>query len=144
MKLFVPTIGSKLRLVSPWRAKIEKEYRNDSIFNLLELNDQESPTNLHLTQLLEAKSNIKATRGFYGYMTYEGSLDITLPKDTILNVDRIYIRKGAGEFDSITFEIFDCPIMEMKPKSKKGFRTGRLRFWVKLDNANEIEFEAES
>jgi hypothetical protein len=57
--------------------------------------------------------------------------DVTLPKDTILKVDRIYIRQGSEDFDSVTFRISDCPNKDLIKK----------RFWVKLDDANKLEFE---
>lgn len=50
---------------------------------------------------------------------------LNLEKDTILEVDRIYIRKGAAQFSSVTFKI--------REKNKV------LRFWVKLDQVNQID-----
>lgn len=60
-------------------------------------------------------------------------LRVTLPKDTTLVVDRIYIRRGGEAFDSITFRI---------PKNKKLSpelaKFCGARFWVKLNEANNI------
>lgn len=50
----------------------------------------------------------------------------TFPKDTILKVDRIYIRKGAEDFSSLTFYV---------TINKKAYR-----FWAKLEDVNNIEF----
>jgi hypothetical protein len=33
----------------------------------------------------------------------DNTVQVTLPVETLLKVDRIYIRKGASDFDSITF-----------------------------------------
>jgi hypothetical protein len=49
---------------------------------------------------------------------------ITFPVGTQFAVDRIYIRQGASDYDSVTFRTVTEP---------KG------RFWVKLAKANEIE-----
>lgn len=48
---------------------------------------------------------------------------------TLLKVDRIYVRKGSSDFSSITFYATD-------PGAKK-----KQRFWVKLEDANQIEFK---
>lgn len=45
----------------------------------------------------------------------------------VLRVERLYIRRGKPSFDSITFSI---PLEKPRP-----------RFWVKLTNAREIDFE---
>lgn len=73
------------------------------------------------------------------------SLEITLPAGTVLAVDRIYIRKGASDYSSITFyakELGEVTIQgrrwygNSKPKKKKS-----LRFWAKLEDCNNIVFE---
>lgn len=58
---------------------------------------------------------------------------VTIPKDTILGVDRIYIRKGVSAYSSITFTI-------PKVLNKKNPFAG-TRFWVKLSDVNKIEFD---
>jgi hypothetical protein len=55
----------------------------------------------------------------------------TLPVRTVLSVERIYIRKGAERFDSITFRVKSSPWTECE----------KARFWVALDDANEMEVE---
>lgn len=67
---------------------------------------------------------------------------VTLPKGTVLSVDRIYIRKGASDFSSLTFYVHECPLPELTPAKKGGgFKKGRKRFWAKLDDVNRIRFE---
>lgn len=61
-------------------------------------------------------------------------IDVTLKKGTILAIDRIYIRKGASDYSSISFYIKNLP-------SIKGVKAKRPRFWAKLDECNNIEFE---
>lgn len=57
---------------------------------------------------------------------------ITLPKGSVLIVDRIYIRNGGSEYDSITFRLAETPTE--KPKGKKSL----CRFWAKLRDVNQI------
>ena len=56
---------------------------------------------------------------------------VSLPRGTELTIDRIYIKKGAPTYDSITWRITDCP-------NKKLIKA---RFWTKLKDANRIVCE---
>ena len=56
----------------------------------------------------------------------EKPISYTLKKGTILEIDRIYIRKGAADYSSITFRI-------------KGGKTSP-RFFAKLEDVNKIVF----
>jgi hypothetical protein len=73
------------------------------------------------------------------------NLTVTLPAGTILAVDRIYIRKGASDFSSITFYAKELGEI-IRPASrwstvKKSKKIKALRFWAKLADCNTIEFE---
>jgi hypothetical protein len=60
----------------------------------------------------------------------------------ILVVDRIYIRNGQSDFDSMTFSVYDGPMTNLVAKARGGTWTGRApRFWVKLEDANGMEVE---
>ena len=50
----------------------------------------------------------------------------TIPKGATLIIDRYYIRNGSEDFDSVTFRIHHGKL--------KG------RFWLKLDDASQIDF----
>ena len=73
-------------------------------------------------------------------------LTITIPTGTTLAVDRIYIRKGASDYSSITFyakQLGEVTIPGSRwswgnPKSKK---VKAQRFWAKLADCNNIEFK---
>jgi hypothetical protein len=56
---------------------------------------------------------------------------VTLKAGQVLSIDRVYIRRGASDFSSITFNYIGAP---------KG--SGRVRFWAKLVDVNSIEFES--
>jgi hypothetical protein len=61
---------------------------------------------------------------------------VTLLKDTVLKVDRIYIRKGVSEYSSITFYVWSKSGPVAANASKK-----KARFWAKLADCNNIQFE---
>lgn len=82
----------------------------------------------------------------------------SFPKGTILRVDRIYIRKGKSDWDSVTFCVAHAPGDENRAKAsgkaytwagrddasipeadkKKEQKLKGARFWVKLENVNDI------
>lgn len=68
-------------------------------------------------------------------------LSITIPTGAILKVDRIYIRKGAKDFSSITFYVRGLgEITRTETWSKRKSNRKSLRFWAKLSDCNTIEF----
>lgn len=74
------------------------------------------------------------------------TLTVILPAGTLLSIDRIYIRKGASDFSSITFyakELGEVVIPgsrwswgNQKPTKRKA-----QRFWAKLADCNQIQFD---
>jgi hypothetical protein len=137
MKFNIPEIGTKVMLAEDWVFPLHHEYRNDSLFEVLGI--------LHQHDWRNEPNPAPHT--------------ITIPKGTVLKVDRIYIRKGKGmsDFSSVTF---------LMPGRKTTKRTethlGRniggpadgttftwtanypargVRFWVKLADANAMLLE---
>jgi hypothetical protein len=107
MNLFVPEIGTQLQLVSDWHFILYSESRNS---NLLE----------------------KITGKKHSWSDKSNYL-VTIPSETVLTVDRVYIRKGVSNYSSLTFRI-------PKDKNKKNPLAG-VRFWAKLSDVNKIQFE---
>jgi hypothetical protein len=66
----------------------------------------------------------------------EASIAVTLPAGTELAVDRIYIRKGASDFSSLSFNLVATPDPRISAAR------GRKRFWAKLADCNRIVMEA--
>lgn len=56
---------------------------------------------------------------------------VILIAGTQLSVDRIYVRRNKTDYDSITFRLIN---------KRKGY-SGSVRFWVNLEDANNIEFK---
>lgn len=104
MNLFIPPLGTEIELSEPWSFQLHFEYRN---FAALEY--------FKLTKNNETK---------WDHWRDDLSYPLTLPAGTVLKVDRIYIRKGVRDFDSVTFY--------MKGEKKK------IRFWAKLPEVNKI------
>jgi len=113
MRLYIPQLGDKLQLSNDWSFDLHSEHRNDSLLKKL-LNKSWSEDYVKFRQTGQRV----------------GPTKVSLPKGTVLNVERIYIRKGATNYDSITFKIEDCDSKELI----------KCRFWVKLKDAN-FEFE---
>lgn len=59
-----------------------------------------------------------------------------LPTGSLLSIDRIYIRKGVSDYSSITFYLKETTWAPLAKKKK-----GATRFWAKLRDVNQIEFE---
>jgi hypothetical protein len=95
MKLNIPALGTKIMLLEDWRFTLYHEYRNSTLIEAL---------------------GIK----FSGWRENRGlaTSAACVPKGTVLTIDRIYIRKGAADFNSVTFTI-----PKMKTKAKKVTRT---------------------
>lgn len=178
MRLFIPPLGSRLRLLAPWRFTLHQEYRNNTLMERVGVDRIEydeihtglpgvlrgyakTPGDLILHRAKTPVFNqVGADMGasFAVVSTEEGlgpykdtgndtirkdicAFGLTLPADTVLVLDRIYIRKGKDGFDSITFQVESSPLVGLKGTGKKGFLSGKVRFWVKLEDANRIECE---
>lgn len=101
MKLYIPNIGDNLKLIKEWEFQLHSEYRNFDTIKFFH----------------NVTSNYRDTQSY----------KTILPIDTILIIDRIYIRKGADDFSSVTFKY-------TLPTGESG------RFWAKLNDVNNIEF----
>ena len=114
MKLYIPELGDQLRLTSDWIFDLHHERRNASLWKELTGED-------------------------YKWIDKVKSTKCIMPKGTVLAVDRIYIRKGASDFSSISFRIVSHPKYK---KEKKVFGETYLhRFWAKLQDCNNIEYD---
>lgn len=115
MMIFIPPLGTKLRLTADWSFPLHMEWRNTDAWRMMVEPDLQG----------------------YHYTTPDRKPEVvTLPEGMVLNVERIYIRMGAGEFDSVTFRVVDGPLKHLVPKKAKGTATGKCRFWVKLGDIN--------
>lgn len=137
MRMQIPSIGDRIRLTADWTFTLYAESRNESL----------GEATGHFTPLkyYGRWSNGRSSVGFRvddegirvgGYDDYErcsAVASITLPAGAILTIDRIYIRKGATEFNSLSFLVVNALAIFKKK--------GKVRFWAKLPEVNTIEFE---
>jgi hypothetical protein len=123
MKLFIPTIGTTLRLKKAWTFTLYWEHRN-----------LVAGEKLGLEIIPRDFSSSDWERRYYDKFD---DASVTLPRDTVLKVERIYIRNGAGEFDSLTFRVVSSSNENIVDrKGKHG-----IRFWAKLPDCNLIDCE---
>jgi len=109
MRMFIPTVGTEFKLSEDWVFDLFHEYRNEKLME-------------HFKLLERSES---------GYSVYNSreSTEVTLPKGTIIKIDRIYVKKGNGAYDSVTV------YAQIAGEKRK------RRFWVKLNDFNQIEAE---
>ena len=84
MKLYIPRLGDEIKLTSDWTFDLYCEDRNDTMIKKF---------NIDLGQV----------QGGPWHHLHDKSAKCTIPEGSILKIDRIFIRKGAEEYDSITF-----------------------------------------
>jgi hypothetical protein len=111
--LCIPTIGDEFVLEQEWTFTLHEEHRNVDFAEVLGVTGWEP----------------------YPWRRPSKTHEVTLPKGTRLKVDRIYIRKGADEFGSLTF--YCNP--HLKGAKAKGAIKGR--FWAKLSDVNTMVIE---
>lgn len=132
MKLYIPTLGSDLRLTENWTFWLHAEHRNSKLGVILGFRQEsQSNWNYSLWSGTHPAVAISEHQLESGHVIRGLQYKTSLPKDTVLRVDRIYIRKGSSDFDSVSFRIVECPIKKLC----------KQRFWVKLEDANQIVFD---
>ena len=110
MQIFIPTIGTKMVLNKPWTFTLYDESRNYNFW-------------VGAT----GKPPIRKSGDTHKYIYYSEEaqpIQITIPAGHTLSVDRVYIRKGVGSYDSVSFRLL------------KGGSMKAGRFWVKLPEVN--------
>jgi len=127
MKMYIPEISDEIRLLSDWTFGLVNETRNAT--------------------LMEKIGDNRSTQ--YAYRDPYTTVPCTIPAGAVLKIDRIYVRKGKGDFSSITFlwkgESIDPRVVQRDPQywGETIVKIPRkpVRFWAKLDDVNNIEFE---
>lgn len=139
-KMFIPELGTKLVLTKDWTFTVY--WGNNPFMGLFNL---DKDGNWIEPELCGWEKYVEST-----YTSWDGTSrdsynwrrPFTFPATTILTVDRIYIRKGKKNYSSVTFT-FVTPILELTLASKGGTmpKYSQRRFWAKLEDVNNIEFE---
>ncbi len=147
--MYIPTIGDEVTLASDWTFLLFYEYRNAAMIKFIfpgtefKYRDMVLPSG-EMPEYLEPIARV------------------LLPMGAVLKVDRIYIRKGKGEYDSVTLILQSVPKKEIAVPDerdvwitdknnlgrsigggkyvKKTFTKSKIRFWAKLKDVNEMRF----
>lgn len=140
MKLFIPEIGDEIILTKNWTLTLYAEKRNVTLgeqfgyyFHNYYTFNYFTPKYTLFSMWVKKPYDFllddyhETMRKIITNKEYEESIVVSLPKDTKLKIDRVYIRKGASDFSSVSFTT--------KINNKK------VRFWAKLKDVNNIEFK---
>ncbi len=136
-RFFIPTIGTTIKIIKDTPVNLYFESRNEKFIAKVRGEYQHGfewdsyGGRINPTKPPEwAKYTKKEDNGFLKSKVW--FCEWIIPMDTVLIVDRIYIRKGKDmkEFDSITFRV---------EKQKGSKLTGR--FWLKRSDVNNLVVE---
>lgn len=126
MQLFVPACGDRIVLTRAWKFELTLEHRNINFAKEHGLVDSEPHRWNH-----------------WGRSSGYKRVEVTIPKGTMLECDRVYIRVFSknkahddvdNDFDSLTWRIV----------GKNGKAKMKDRFWAKLSDCNRINFKLEA
>ena len=126
-QLFIPPLGSRLRLTQEWSFDLHRELRNHDFREHLGFEDPADRSRMYLIA-----------------QTHPRSDHVVLPAGTVLKVDRIYIRKGQDGFDSLSFLIESSPDTRLSVciiTEQGRTRRRQTRFWAKLADVNDMVVE---
>jgi hypothetical protein len=121
MRLFIPACGDRLTLASPWTFNLYLEHRNQAF-----------------AQIKEVWPEGRRWNVYDGGGHRLSRAPVTLPSGTVLCCDRVYIRTqnksrvaAEDDYDSITWKVL----------GPNGKQLRGQRFWAKLHECNELEFD---
>lgn len=150
--MFIPPLGFELELREDWHFKLFNELRNTGLIRAAGM----EPPQVALPDfwsLSTAEKHAAYTKSVWRLPNgdipsgrevreiYDVCAPFVLRAGTRLKVDRIYMRRGQSDFDSVTFRCnlwasnFGDPLFTASRRLKS------FRFWAKLDDVNKIIFE---
>ena len=123
MKLYIPEIGDVITLSEDWSFTLYSESRNLELWLITTGESREKYYEIENEHWKQWRLSNPNTR----WAQCARNVPYMFPKGTQLKIDRIYIRKGAEEFSSLSF--FTT------------INNKKVRFWAKLTDVNKIEFD---
>lgn len=172
-RMNIPSVGDIITLAAPWTFHVRNEYRNAALIAALNLSaapeslksapgagplEPMPPMELHSWHPLGTQGHAGSFTVnvawsptpvvHQGYPEYQHLYAwATLPAGTKLRVDRIYLRKGGHQYDSLTFTV---PMKEQTPSVQAFFMANakplaggkrQIRFFAPLSDVNQMEVE---
>jgi hypothetical protein len=128
-RLLIPDCGTILRLTRDWTFTLHCEHRNKTLITGL--------GSKYEWDMCWPKDGSEPP-----------TWTVTFRKGTVMTVDRIYLRKGAGDFSSLTFIVRSEPVAvavrdgqeyQLTGKFRMPGTSGAVRFWAKLEDVNTME-----
>lgn len=170
MNLYIPEIGDHLLLTEDWKFSLHAEGRNSDLAEFLghymyrwaggwidesvlpkmrerdyrdKWDDACREGEQNCPEFIKWQEDYKLWSDNAMSVKKE-SLAVTIPKGTVLAVDRIYIRKGSSDFSSLTFyakNLGEITRSQSQWSGGKKVKKKALRLWAKLEDCNTIQFE---
>lgn len=123
VKLYIPEIGDVIHLTSDWTFQLYNEHRNGTL----------------MMKMKDPRHTVGEWSDKYG------SLPCTIPSGAQLKIDRVYIRKGNKGYSSVTFlwknESLPARVEHYSNGDAYKIPKQPVRFWAKLGDVNNIEFQ---
>lgn len=154
-KIFIPPLGSVVRLEEEWRFPLHHERRNEKLMELAKLvplfKQEHWGKHWRDIHIANRKRLIEMSNWIfdgvdehhphavnYAYWTGDWSHPFSFAEDTELKIDRIYLRQGQKDFDSVSFRS-NCWVSKISaPAARIPRKTKSIRFWAKLSDVNNI------
>lgn len=161
MKIFIPPLGTVIRLTEDWRFRLYNEHRNETVMSAAKLYPpfreglakypwQDTAVGWRDKSLAEREAEVIKSGWTYekpdhfpddhhsNFWTGEWHHEFVFRADTELRFDRLYIRMGQKGFDSVTFRT-NCWMSQLgDPLFSAPRKLKALRFWAKLEDVNRI------
>jgi hypothetical protein len=149
-QIFIPPLGTVIQLEKDWTFNLYEESRNQKLIDQAGITP---PYRAHddwgrLT-LGQRAAEIDKTDwvytpypghrgGNYDYWSGEWNHLFTFREGTELKMDRIYIRQGGQDFDSVTFRSKQWVSAIGDPLFTASRKLKTIRFWAKLSDVNNM------
>jgi hypothetical protein len=140
LKLHIPEIGDRFTLTKDWTFTVYMESRNDKLTQRLKCYKHMRDSRGYWKDPDEAAQFFDVEPGRRFLSVYSGHAlkeKFTIVAGTEIKIDRIYIRKGAKNYSSVTVYA-TLPPVKPAPRGRVA-KPEKVRFWVKLADFNQIE-----
>lgn len=153
-QIFIPPLGTVIQLEEDWHFKLYDESRNQSVLDAAgltppyredravswrDLSDTQRAAEIDKSDWIYTPHPGMAHRaGDYNYWSGTWEHDFVFREGTELKIDRIYIRQGQDNFDSVSFRTRQWVSALGDPLFRAPRKIKSLRFWAKLPDVNKM------